>query len=221
MTHRSQEEIEKEFSKLRMGDIREGGDTNEEDNDLGKEPGSTGNDGEAVKLDNSLSAEEAASLKEEGNRLYKSGEYQSAIDKYKRASESGHADDDARAVYLANLAAAAFKLQRWDEVVKAASTALKLKPGYSKALARRREARERLGDWRGALDDATSLKAPAADLNRLRLLAQEKERKDQEEALNSLKGLGNSILSNFGMSLDDFSFEKDAETGSYSVKTKK
>lgn len=204
-----------------MGDAREGGDTNEKDDSSGIESGSAGNDGDDIKLDDSLSAEEAAVLKEEGNKLYKSGEYQSAIDKYKRASESGHAGDDARAVYLANLAAAALKLQRWDEVVKAASSALKLKPDYAKALIRRREARERLGEWRGALEDATSLKAPAVDLDRLRLLAEEKERRDQEEAIKSLKGLGNSILSNFGMSLDDFSFEKDAETGSYSVKTKK
>lgn len=210
---RSREEIEEEFDRLRMG----GG----EDGDSDRQTEFTRDSKDEIELDNNLSAEEAAQLKEEGNKLYKCGEYQAAIEKYKRASESAHADDEARAIYLANLAAAALKLQRWDQVVEAASTALKLKPGYSKALARRREARERLGDWRGALDDATSLNAPASDLNRLRLLAQEKERKDQEEALSSLKGLGNSILGNFGMSLDDFSFEKDPQTGSYSVKTKK
>lgn len=33
-----------------------------------------------------------------------------------------------------------------------------------------------------------------------------------------LKGLGNSLLGKFGLSLDNFKTEKDPSTGSYSIK---
>lgn len=218
---RSQKEVEEEFSRLRMADAKDDRTGPDKTSDNPNDTSSTSNSDGEVKLDDTVSADQAAKLKEEGNVSYKSGDYKCAYDKYKRASESAHASDEDRATYLANLAAAGLKLQRWDDVDKAASSALKLNPGYSKALLRRREARERLCNWRGALEDAKTLNAPEAELKRLQYQADQKDKQAQEEALNSLKGLGNSILSNFGMSLDDFAFEKDPDTGSYSVKTKK
>ena len=38
------------------------------------------------------------------------------------------------------------------------------------------------------------------------------------KAMGQLKELGNSILGNFGMSCDNFKFDKDPETGSYSMR---
>jgi hypothetical protein len=35
--------------------------------------------------------------------------------------------------------------------------------------------------------------------------------------LDKLKGLGNSLLGNFGLSLDNFKAVKDEKTGSYSI----
>lgn len=40
----------------------------------------------------------------------------------------------------------------------------------------------------------------------------------QAEMLSKLRGLGDSILGRFGMSIDQFKFEKDENTGSYSLK---
>lgn len=171
-------------------------------------------------LDDSISAQDASKLKEEGNVLYKAGDYKEAIEKYSSAAKSAHASDDDRAVYLANRAAAYLRLQQFKRVVDDTTDALKLKPGYVKALARRKEAREALKDWRGAYDDAKELKEGHNKLERLRLLADQKEKKDREEAMSALKGLGNSILSNFGMSLDDISMEQDPESGSYNIKMK-
>ncbi|KAI0567567.1 translocase [Gracilaria domingensis] len=173
-----------------------------------------------AELDDTITADEALTLKEEGNTLYKCGNFAEAINKYSLASSSAHASPDDRAVYFANRAAAHLKLQNFEQVVEDSSSALELKPGYVKALSRRREAREALKEWRGALKDAQELKAPSSEIQRLQFLADEKDKKDQAEALESLKGLGNSILSNFGMSLDDFAMDKDPDSGSYSIRMK-
>lgn len=172
-------------------------------------------------LDHSISADAARALKEEGNALFKTAHYQQAIEKYTQACKSAHASDQDRAVYLANRAAAHLKLQNFQQVVQDTSEALRLNPAYVKALSRRRQAREALKDWAGAVQDAKQLHESPADIRRLQMLAEEKDKRDREEAMQSLKGLGNSILSNFGMSLDDFSVDKDPQTGSYSINMKK
>jgi hypothetical protein len=41
--------------------------------------------------------------------------------------------------------------------------------------------------------------------------------RSQEEMLGKLKDLGNTILGNFGLSLDNFKAVKDPQTGSYSI----
>lgn len=221
----AEEEAEMAFNRLRMEDAKrteefttshlsQDHSDSESDDTVPKPPPSP-------PLDDTISAEEARALKEEGNALYKSAKYEASIPKYSRAASSAHASDDDRAVYLANRAAAHLKLQKFDKVVEDASLALKLRPGYVKALARRREAREAMKEWRGALEDATELKHSASDLRRLQFLADEKDKRDRDQALESLKGLGNTILSNFGMSMDDISMEKDPNTGSYSIKMSK
>lgn len=207
----STEEIERRFSKLRTADeeLSQDGEK-EQTKESAKES-----------LDDSITEDEARSLKAEGNTLYKAGDYTAAAEKYARAARSAHVSDEERAVFLANRAAASLKMQKFSDVVADATEALKLKPSYVKAVARRKEAHERLGDWSAALEDAKTLGADEGELTRLRIYADEKKKRDTQEALDSLKGLGNSILSNIGMSLDDFAFEKDANTGSYNIKMKK
>jgi hypothetical protein len=39
----------------------------------------------------------------------------------------------------------------------------------------------------------------------------------QEETMSKLKDLGNSLLGNFGLSLDNFKAVQDPNTGSYSI----
>lgn len=206
----SADEAEEEYTRLKMAQakISEEGTAEASPTSIESE------------LDSNISSEDAQALKVEGNALYKSADYKEAIEKYSSAATSAHATDDDRAVYLANRAAAYLKLQQFDNVVKDATEALKLRPSYFKALARRREANEALKHWRSAWEDAKELKESQAQIRRLQLLADEKDKKDTAEALNSLKGLGNSILSNFGMSIDDFATEKDPVTGSYNIKMK-
>lgn len=40
----------------------------------------------------------------------------------------------------------------------------------------------------------------------------------KDEALGKLKELGNSILGNFGMSLDNFKMNQDPATGSWNIR---
>lgn len=40
----------------------------------------------------------------------------------------------------------------------------------------------------------------------------------KDEALGKLKELGNSILGNFGMSLDNFKMTQDPNTGSWNIR---
>lgn len=53
---------------------------------------------------------------------------------------------------------------------------------------------------------------------RLQKQHDEKMNKMKDEALGKLKDLGNSILGNFGMSLDNFKMAQDPATGSWSVR---
>jgi hypothetical protein len=46
----------------------------------------------------------------------------------------------------------------------------------------------------------------------------ERQEKMKEEVLGKLKDLGNSVLGNFGMSLDNFKMDKDPNTGGYSIR---
>ncbi len=49
-------------------------------------------------------------------------------------------------------------------------------------------------------------------------LYDEKMAKMKDEALGKLKDLGNTILGNFGLSLDNFKMVQDPATGSWSVR---
>lgn len=207
---------EEEYFRLRRGDAQNG------------KPSSSSNDEVAAAkkaaeepLDDTITEEDAEQLKEQGNKLFRTAQWAEAADLYTRAARSAHAPPAMRAVYIANRAACRFKLNKFKEVVADTSTALELRPDYKKARARRKEARLRLSDFRGALEDARALDENPAEIMRLTQCAEEKEKKDREEAMDSLKGLGNSILSNFGMSLDDFSMQKDPTSGSYSIQMKK
>jgi tetratricopeptide (TPR) repeat protein len=100
-----------------------------------------------------------------------------------------------------------------------------------KALMRRARARGELGGWsnlEGAIKDYESLRdmPNLSSVNvrkvreQLRLLpprAKAAQEKETADALSKLKDLGNSILSPFGLSTDNFKMVKDEKTGGYSM----
>jgi len=84
------------------------------------------------------------------------------------------------------------------------------------------QARETQNNFRGAFEDAQTLlevgECSASEAARLEAKAKEKEQRDTEEALGKLKELGNSLLGNFGLSLDNFKMDKDPNSGSYNIR---
>ena len=54
-------------------------------------------------------------------------------------------------------------------------------------------------------------------VRRLEKVEEERIEKLKTETIGKLKDLGNSILGNFGLSLDNFNAVQDPSTGSYSI----
>ena len=113
-------------------------------------------------------------------------------------------------------------------MVEDCTAALSLQPDYAKALMRRGLAFEAqnkpsdaVADVKKALETDPKLKEAAAALPRLEKKAADELEQKKEEMMTQLKGLGNSILGNFGLSLDNFKAEQDPNTGSYNISFQK
>lgn len=215
-------DAEEEYLRARNAAAREGlvseGNSEESSEDINEREEFS--DSPKTPLDDTLSAEAAALLKEQGNERFKAGDNDGALEQYTAALQSAHLADEDRAILLANRAAVHLRLEKWSSVVEDATKSLDLKPKYQKAHLRRKRAAEKLEDWGTAAKDAKELGAPAAEVASLEYRAKQKAEKETAEALEQLKGLGNSLLSNFGLSLDSFQMDKDPDTGSYSVRMK-
>lgn len=128
------------------------------------------------------------------------------------------------AVYYANRAATLLHLERNGEVITDCDIAILYNPTYVKAYLRRATAYERIENTEDALKDAqkayeldpTNTIAKKA-VSRLTKLENERMEKLKEETMGKLKDLGNSLLSNFGLSLDNFNAVQDPNTGGYSI----
>lgn len=109
-------------------------------------PGST-------KAESRSAAEHAKNL---GNEHFKVNEMQMALHQYTAAVQCAEVAGDAEltAKVRANRAAAYNKMQMWQDAELDCTEALKLQPGFDKAVMRRAKARLKLKDFRGALEDA-------------------------------------------------------------------
>lgn len=115
-------------------------------------------------------------------------------------------------------------MEEFELVVEDCDKALKLNPKYVKVLIRRYQANEKLDKIDEALTDAKSVQTIdpsypkiAETVKRLDKLNAEKMEKMKGEALGKLKELGNSILGNFGMSLDSFKMTQDPKSGGWNI----
>lgn len=129
------------------------------------------------------------------------------------------------AIYYSNKAASLIQLGRYSEALTCCNLAILVDSTYSKAYIRRMTCHEQTQATDLALQDAKK----ALELHpgngeirkhvaRLEKLEAERMETLKKETMEKLKGLGNSILGNFGMSLDNFKAEKDPKTGSYSIR---
>lgn len=123
---------------------------------------------------------------------------------------------DKLAVYYCNRAAALIHLGRYDEAINDCDVSILLQPTYTKAFVRRSSAFEKSDQSEEALRDAKTaveLEPSNATLRktvaRLQKIEDERLEKLKAETLGKLKDLGNSILGNFGLSLDNFQAVQD------------
>jgi len=134
-----------------------------------------------------------------------------------------------RAALNANIGACHVKLGDHKAVVEACSQALLDDPTYTKALERRASSNDTINTWTSltaAQEDYNSLlklvTSPSQLMDIRRKLQQLKPRlesaqkQETNEMMDKLKGLGNSLLGNFGLSTDNFKFEPNGQ-GGYSV----
>jgi len=136
----------------------------------------------------------------------------------------------ARAILNANIGACHVKLEEYKDAVTACTEALADDPNYVKALQRRATCNERIGSWTSlvsAQDDYNTLlkilppTSPQItpiqrSLASIKPRAEAAQKKETDEVMSKLKGLGNSLLGNFGLSTDNFKFDPDGK-GGYSM----
>lgn len=96
----------------------------------------------------------ADSLKESGNRAFKLGKYDTAIDEYSRAIKLAGPEDRELPAYYKNRAAAHLKLEQWTECIADCTLALTHAPNDPKALFRRAQAYENTERYEESYKDA-------------------------------------------------------------------
>jgi tetratricopeptide (TPR) repeat protein len=173
------------------------------------------------------SLDDALAMKARGNAHFQAQEYESAIECYTSAIELAPPNACERAVFLANRAACYAKQQpcpAHESVVADCTAALEVQPDYTKALLRRAVAREALEQFEEGLQDARRAlelepgqREAAALVPKLEKAAADKLEKTKEEMMSKLKDLGNTVLGNFGLSLDNFKANQDPATGNYNI----
>ena len=135
-----------------------------------------------------------------------------------------HPHGKEHAIYHCNRAACKLHLESYQDAVRDCDIAVLLRPDWSKAYVRRSTANEKLEHTDLALEDAKkalefdpSNRSIQSNVKRLQKIEDERLEQLKEETMGKLKDLGNSILGNFGLSLDNFKAVQDPSTGSYSI----
>lgn len=127
---------------------------------------------------------------------------------------------------MCNAATCLMKQLKFAEAEPHLTEALRHQPLYEKALLRRAECFYELGKWSSAHADwdtavtkcGSKLDAPTSAK---RDDAKKKTDEEMQKMLGQLKDLGNMFLGKFGLSTDNFKFDKDPNTGSYSMRFEK
>ncbi|CAJ0968358.1 unnamed protein product [Ranitomeya imitator] len=165
---------------------------------------------------------QSTEIKEEGNELFKKGDFVEAEDVYSQALLKCPAFyHKERAILYSNRAAARIKQ---DKTEPAIADSIELNPDYIRALLRRAELYEKtdkldeaLADYKSVLEKDLSCRQAKDACMRLPRQIDERNERLKEEMISKLKDLGNLVLKPFGLSTQNFQVNQDANTGSYSI----
>ena len=125
-------------------------------------------------------------------------------------------DDELKAICYGNISVCYFSLEEFEKCLAFTEKALEIKQDYVKVRERKiralmimgrvKDAKEELG--KGQVDER--LKKEVDDA------ANKEFEKEKEEMMGNLKGLGNTILGKFGLSLDNFKVQQ-GPGGGYNI----
>ncbi|TKS83454.1 Tetratricopeptide repeat protein 1 [Collichthys lucidus] len=169
--------------------------------------------------------QQSLTLKEQGNKKFKAGDWLEAERSYKEALVlCPVCFSKERAVLFSNRAAARLHLDMKDQAITDCTRAIELNPDYVRALLRRAELYEQtdkldeaLEDYKKVLELDPNLTSARQACMRLPQQIHERNEKLKEEMMSKLKDLGNLVLRPFGLSTNNFQVNQDANTGSYSI----
>ena len=166
------------------------------------------------------------SERKNAGELYKSGNYIQALNIYSLLlQDAKKANLKEQLVILnCNKGICFNKLMEKEKALECFTQALKYNPTYSKALCNRMLLYNSKGDYLEALDDYNKLKEIDYNLWKnysgmeyeLQIKAEKKKKEMTNEMLGKLKDIGNSLLGNFGISLDNFKMTPNGQ-GGYSI----
>eukprot|EP00796_Vickermania_ingenoplastis_P004396 gene4396-3197_t len=193
-----------------------------------------------------VNVEEATRLKTDGNTLFAKGEVDIALAQYraglavapkKPLLDPSVATEDAESVsevemdttdytitaqLYSNAGLCLMRLSEIPEAIAYLSEAIRHDPTYAKALLRRAECYYLSEKYPSAYADYESAEKYGCVLDaqsqQRKAVAKEKQDEEMKKMLGDLKDLGNKCLGFFGLSTDNFKFDKDPSTGSYSMR---
>jgi tetratricopeptide (TPR) repeat protein len=127
---------------------------------------------------------------------------------------------------MCNAAACLMKQLKYAEAEEHLSEAIRHHPTYERAYLRRADCYYALEKWSSAHADwETAVTKFNASLDRettaKRDIAKQKTDEEMKKMLGQLKDLGNMFLGKFGLSTDNFKFDKDPQSGNYSMRFEK
>ena len=174
---------------------------------------------ESEKIETILDANQ---LKEKGNQLFKEADFEAACENYEAALRIS-TEDTQKAILECNAGLCCIKMHKFIESISHLDSAIKLNPSYIKPYMHRSKAYAEQDNYDKAIEDIKSLLAlePLNDiaLSTLKEYNEKnkvKQDKVKTEALGTLKDLGNKILGNFGISIDNFKMNQNQD-GSYNI----
>lgn len=171
-------------------------------------------------------AEGIIQSRQEAGQLFKESNYIQALNVYSLCLKDARKAKitDQTSILYCNRGICFNKLNDKEKALKNFTKAIEVNKNYSKAIANRFLLYYNKGDYLEALDDYNKLKeidkvlwqSYAQMESDLQYKAETKKKQMTDEMLGKLKDLGNSLLGNFGISLDNFKMTPNGQ-GGYSV----